>query len=764
MMTQFTKRFRVAPRHLVLALVTSVFAGGVMMMPGADAATGNGWTTTKVAKGGSSGAYCAISRQMDETTVTVGRTLNGQSSLALEMKNAKLDPTRVYRLSLKPGNADRIEIEAKPLNARTFVLNLDQVVDLRSSFLASPTLQVRYDDISMALSLANWGSAVKDMDSCLSSLSSDEPVVATKAKPDKKDGVVREENVEPTAPPVVTSASSGGNDRAAEELRKANEELATLRASRAADREANEVDKKSQQDQAMRLSTLEAENENLRASLRAQELAKGKTVDAQDDLTKIRTEFDKQKNVYETTIAQLRNENAALTKQNEMQKSSVVTADVDKNATDKVAVELAKLKTDYIAVVAEKNLLQSKVDEMTAKSGFAKGADQKLTSLQADLNKANAETDRLRSRVNELSAKPKGPDLEMLQQRLEALTTENVRLRADLASATQPETEMKVAVAAEAPLRQQMRDLRMENDSLRERTAELTRILDANQKGTESELIKASSKNWDLEQATRRLQESEREVQRLSLSMRDSKSQCEAEKKEIEYMLFDPKLAKAGQIALLNSLEDQIATLKSGKGTMPTQSAMVASAPVSTPTSAQAVAAISEVVPEPPVVRTETLAAEGVALPEASSPASIAGLLKQAGIGMTRAVAPVAKNPFGAGKAWSWETDTLAGFAAQQTGAKPAAFDGTVKSQIKNLKSKCKGDFAATPAVEQSNNGLHYAAYDAACIAGVNSTSAALLFYQKDGQFNVISHEAAPDAMADAMDARDRLITTIAGK
>lgn len=695
-------------------LLVTVFVGGAFAAVPSLAAAKAGWITTKVAEGGTAGAYCAVSRQFDETTITVGRTVNGQSSLALEMKKTQLDPKKTYRLSLKPGNADRVEIETKPLNAHTFVLNLDQVVDLPASFSATPTLQLRYDENSLALSLANWSSAHNDLQACLASLSgvsatnknvamNDGPGVAVEPKAPIKMGdkvSVKEERLEPRPPEEMARGSEpplkNDRDQLNAELVKTREELATLKSSRAADRDAGAKDLKAQQDQAMRLATLENENEKLR-------------------------------------------------------------------------VEVAQAKTDYNGAVAEKAALTAKADANAKMADTSKEQAAKAGETQMKLAQAQAEVELLRHRLDEANAKPKGPSVEDLQQRMENLSSENVKLRADLAAATMPENEMKVTVAAEAPLRQQLRDLRSENDALRARSTELTKLLDHTRNDGDVAMIKASGGSWDLEQSTRRLQEAEREVQRLSLSLRDTKTQCDAEKKEIEYMLFDTKLAKDGQIALLNSLEDQIAILKAGQGVGTTKPVATAAVNMGAPISP---ALLAPPVPEKPVmvaaptIKAETLAAPAAvaAVANTSGPIGITALLKQAGVAMTTALQPVAKNPFGDGKAWVWESDVLAGMAVQQSGVKTASFDGQVSQKIKKLKTMCKGDFAAQPAAEQNNPNLHYAAYDAACIAGANSTSAALLFYQQNGEFNVISHEAAPDDMAQAMEARDRIITTLAGK
>lgn len=83
------------------------------------------------------------------------------------------------------------------------------------------------------------------------------------------------------------------------------------------------------------------------------------------------------------------------------------------------------------------------------------------------------------------------------------------------------------------------------------------------QSGKEETVIGSiAGNNWDLEQATRRFNEAEREIRRLGTQIEQQRSQCAAEKKEIEYMLFDPEIATQEQIAKLTALEQELAQVK----------------------------------------------------------------------------------------------------------------------------------------------------------------------------------------------------------
>jgi hypothetical protein len=739
------------------------------------------WTTTKVSNA-PTGAYCAVSRAVDANTViTIGRSVRGQSSIALDQANVMLDPSQVMRVTIEPGNTSAIDIDTRPVNNRTLVLNFDQVVDLGAALSARPQVRVRYDGRDQNFQIPEWAKGQQDLMACVASLGERAPVA--RAQP-VLDG--------PTAPAPRTVRAPITDDGRMVALAEENRQL---RADLAAARRANDVAGQTvvaERDrlrsevqtltldldrlragqgaaatgaaaQTQRLETLSAEmakatEENRTLKTQIEAMRAGTSASA--ELTALRAERDR---LAQETV-KLEQANKALQQQVTGQVADVATAKT-------LADQIAKLKV-------ENETLQAKLAVTPAATGAG-----------ADTTKLEGQVEELKARLAVYADKPRTPAMSELQQRMEMLSAENVRLRADLAAATMPDTEVKVAVAAEAPLRQQIRTYRAQNQELEAKVEELSRLLDEGQRSEEKTLLGASGKNWDLERATRRLQETERDVQRLSLALRTNKSQCEAEKKQIEYMLFDPKLAKAGQIALLNSLEDQIAELRAIKGVAPTPMVARASTPVTVPSGEVVLAAVDAMADLSPATTAQSnvvdnlaavmgaerptadvaaeslpLAATMTASTENALPPGAVGftrLLKNAGVALSKTMAPVTRNPFGPGKAWRFESGALAGLAVEQAAVKPESFDNIAKRQMRNLRGACKGDFAFQPALEETRMGLKYVAYDAACIHGADSTSAAVLFYQKNGAFSVISHEAAPDAMDKAMEARDKIISTL---
>ena len=82
-------------------------------------------------------------------------------------------------------------------------------------------------------------------------------------------------------------------------------------------------------------------------------------------------------------------------------------------------------------------------------------------------------------------------------------------------------------------------------------------------KDAEKERLSVSSDNWNLERATMRFNEAERQIQRLGRQLQTQRAQCELEKTELENMLFDPKLTSQQQLAKLSSMEADLDRAKS---------------------------------------------------------------------------------------------------------------------------------------------------------------------------------------------------------
>ncbi len=77
-------------------------------------------------------------------------------------------------------------------------------------------------------------------------------------------------------------------------------------------------------------------------------------------------------------------------------------------------------------------------------------------------------------------------------------------------------------------------------------------------KASEEERLMVSSENWNLERATMRFNEAERQIQRLGLQLQQERAKCDLDTQELEAMLFDPQVTSDKQLAQVAELRRAI--------------------------------------------------------------------------------------------------------------------------------------------------------------------------------------------------------------
>lgn len=112
-------------------------------------------------------------------------------------------------------------------------------------------------------------------------------------------------------------------------------------------------------------------------------------------------------------------------------------------------------------------------------------------------------------------------------------------------------------------MRDKIRDLEAQVSRLSAENQTLDSELKSNLKDAEEERLSVSSDNWNLERATMRYNEAERQLKRLGRQLQAARQQCTSEKQELETMLFDPQVTEQQQLAKLSAMEEELAKAKS---------------------------------------------------------------------------------------------------------------------------------------------------------------------------------------------------------
>lgn len=143
--------------------------------------------------------------------------------------------------------------------------------------------------------------------------------------------------------------------------------------------------------------------------------------------------------------------------------------------------------------------------------------------------------------------------------------------------------------------------------------------------------------------------------------------------------------------------------------------------------------------------------------------AQISGLIESAGLRLSKPVEKVSEVSGPTFSAFRWQIGPAFGSSEQRPIGDTAEFDRYVDDYVNKTKSRCQGDFAASPAAAQGEASSRISSYEIACVSGDTASSAAIVFFVRNGLFTVIAHESGTDAMDVAMEDRDRIFATLSG-
>lgn len=105
---------------------------------------------------------------------------------------------------------------------------------------------------------------------------------------------------------------------------------------------------------------------------------------------------------------------------------------------------------------------------------------------------------------------------------------------------------------------EKMKELELKLDALEKENAALNADLKLALQDSKQEVASIANGNWNLEKATRQFNEAERQLKRLGQQLQQERRACDAEKAELEAMLFDPTLTEDAQLAKLTRLQREL--------------------------------------------------------------------------------------------------------------------------------------------------------------------------------------------------------------
>jgi hypothetical protein len=216
-----------------------------------------------------------------------------------------------------------------------------------------------------------------------------------------------------------------------------------------------------------------------------------------------------------------------------------------------------------------------KGDDMIA---AAKESEQAEPAKQAEKTAAKAPESISWNKTPPKTVNVKTPDA--------VVSREAARMEADLTGAYVPDEPVPAKEAQRRPFEQKLEkiepassDISYRDETHRDDVADMAQkiselestvhklktenaMLDSDLKGalqsSQEERVTISSDNWNLERATMRYNEAERQIQRLGQQLQRERAECTTEKQGLEGLLFDPEVTSQQQLAKLSELESKL--------------------------------------------------------------------------------------------------------------------------------------------------------------------------------------------------------------
>jgi hypothetical protein len=560
-----------------LALVSLLGGTALVAVPtvtraATDLQANTSWAISRVASA-AQGSYCTMAQKFGNGTVfTIANNAKGEYSLAFDFQSPKFKAGEPMAVSLKAGSGSTQSFEVSPQTAEAFVIGLGTDKSLIDDAKKNGKIQLDVAGESYTFNTAKFSEAQSELETCMSSMKpqlreakaeeTQAPDAASLEAAEKKGS---KEKVADAAPAAKGKAGASGlnaddliaapinNEIPAREMAeiKPAAEQDDLRNENARLKQALNDARRSYENQISaqagpavpelqeKINALEIENANLKED-RANRTAAQKS---NAESTKMATDFDK-------AIKDL----AAATEQNKALQDQIASAQQAQRDLQALKAENQTLKNQAQISASDKTPQQLSQIEAKAQAD-AQTSGKEIIALRMENEKLAKEL-----AVAQKKAQPPTVVPVDLQIRLSQLQNENNALKAKLdAGGDAGMPSLANAGAGDGNVRDQMRDLKSQLEIVESENKGLKQQLANMQSETENGQLKVAGGNWDLQQATRRYQESQREIRRLGALLEQDRVKCQEEKKDIEYMLFDPEVAKPAQITMLNSLEDQVA-------------------------------------------------------------------------------------------------------------------------------------------------------------------------------------------------------------
>jgi len=466
------------------------------------------------------------------------------------------------------------------------------------------------------------------------------------------------------------------------------------------------------------IATLENEKAEL---IRKLEFARNGGTPASDDI--------------DTRLAALEGEKANLKKQLDVAERDIISARTGKTAS--IPVPAAPVGAVSSRPVPD------------LKSGLAVNSGQSVPD--ADLEELLAENKKLQAEMQNPSS-GKAPDFKALENEIVALRAQNSVLTSEvskrLAAAPARATVDNAAAMADFKINEA-------NMKAQQTVANSQKSMQTRYSTVESENIRLAQELAKARTAAAQAQAQPAVVQQVVKPVSNEQRMAAMES---ENMRLSQELAKA------RTAPKPVVTPIVAQAAVPMDT--MAIVPPSAPAQAPYMPMQQAVTQQQPMVQMASYNPNSASAVSDIGPSGqdISGYLRRAGIGMVSGFEKVQGVSTADFAAFRWDTGVVFGTAEQQKMPNNKGFEQAINSYLSKTRNRCSGTFDQSFDASQVAANKNFAVADVACVMPDGTgAGAAVLFYYKDGMFNVVAHEGDIAQFDQAMATRDSLVRFMNG-
>jgi chromosome segregation ATPase len=507
------------------------------------------WSISKVdrsAQGGNS--YCTLSRKYDDgVVVSLGRSQTEEYSLAIDFQKPTFAKDKALKINLQPGPGQIRAYDMMPTSEKAVVIRLGWDTGFFDALNSSQQMKVKIADQNYAFAMPEIAKGQGDLADCMEGLKA----AAGKSAAPTKDVLAAEAGAsskEFEAAKVEEGAKSAGAINA-QKQKVADAEKGILK--NFADNIKAQEPELNNDDAAPRRNFAKADKTEDKAA-QNEKIAEKTPVPRPPEPEKAAakpaeiTAVSKPKEAEPELVRRPPPAPVVHSEKSEEHAATKMAATAPSAADAKASIEIKTMEQNIADLKAENATLKQKASapsQETQKQIDALQAEKKMLQDQIASLKAGSD----KKATEEISAlQAKANELEIKNQQLED-------------SLRQSQTRIaETAINTESKSLKQIVDLQAKLEAAQKDNTTLAKQLESLKLRQEDTGLAAVAGDWDLEQATKRYNEAEREIRRLGMQLEQERMSCNREKAEIEQMLFDPAVAEQKQIEKLSQLQKDL--------------------------------------------------------------------------------------------------------------------------------------------------------------------------------------------------------------